>query len=70
MIVAKLAVLPVSAIVTVGFGCDDGTKGGPSAALLVQDGSVVTLVFNLVVSLLGSPLPQVLVAGLSWAPRW
>ena len=35
--------------------------GGPSGvALLVQDGSVVTMVFNLVVLLLGSPRLQVL----------
>ena len=57
--VAKLPVLPVSATVAGIF--DGATKGGPSGvSLLVQDGSVVTMVFNLVVLLLGSPRPQVL----------
>ena len=42
-------------------GGDGETTGGPSdATLMVQDGSVVTVVFNLVVLLLGSPRPQVL----------
>ena len=59
--VAKLPVLPVSAMVAGIVAGDGGTMGGPSGAtLIVQDGSVVTMVFNLMVLLLGSPPRQVL----------
>ena len=61
VIVAKLPVLPVSAMVVGIVDGEGGTVGGPSGAtLIVQDGSVVTMVFNLVVLLLGSPRPHVL----------
>ena len=61
VMVAKLPVLPVSAMVAGIVEGDGGTMGGPSGAtLIVQDGSVVTMVFNLMVLLLGSPPPQVL----------
>ena len=57
----KITVLPVSAMVAGIVGGDGETMGGPSGAtLIVQDGSVVTMVFNLVVLLLGSPRSQVL----------
>ena len=63
LMVAKLPVLPVSATVAGGAGVSDGIKGGPSGVVrLVQDDSVVMVVFNLIVLLLlGSPRPQVLV---------
>ena len=74
--VAKLPVLPVSATVAVtggvggASGMASGTKGEPSGvAQRVQDGFVLTVVFDLgMVLVLGSPLPQVLVAllVLSW----
>ena len=59
VIVAKLPVLPVSAMV-VDVGSDDGgAVGGPSGdSKLVQDGLVIPVVFNLIVLLLGSPLSQ------------
>jgi hypothetical protein len=61
VIVAKLPVLPVSAIVAGIVGQDGVTEGGPSGvSLIVQAGSVLTLVFNLVIILLGSPRHQVL----------
>ena len=48
LMLAKLPVLPVSATVAGGAGVDDGTKGGPSGtSRLVQDDSVVMVVFNL-----------------------
>ena len=54
LIVAKLPVLPVSAIVAGTVGGDGVTEGGPSGvSLLVQDGSVVIVVFSLVALLLG-----------------
>ena len=69
LIVAKLPVLPVSAIVAGTVGGDGVTEGGPSGvSLLVQDGSVVIVVFCLVALLLGSPRPQVLGAGVLLVP--
>ena len=65
VIVAKLPVLPVSAIV----GGEGVTEGRPSGVLrLVQDGSVVIVVLSLVVLLLGSPRPQLPGAGVLLVP--
>ena len=65
VIVAKLPVLPVSAIV----GGGGVMEGGPSGVLrLVQDGSVAIMVLSLVALLLGSPRPQLPGAGVLLVP--
>ena len=58
VILAKLPVLPVSVMV-VDVGSDDGgAVGGPSGdSKLVHGGLAITVVFNLIMLLLGCPRP-------------